>query len=181
VTPIDVLSEDILLSIFKFYMDEDPDTFASKKETIEVWQTLVHVCRQWRRIVFGSPRSLNLRLVCMDGAPWEKIDVWPPLPVVISGGRFSPLGFLDSIIAALEHNDRICELTVDHHSIPEMEKVVAIMQRPFPVLTTLKLEVSQQSSEEARLAIPDSFLGGTILRISWLHERERRKGCCHVT
>jgi hypothetical protein len=168
VTPIDVLSEDILLSIFKFYMDEDPDTFASKKETIEVWQTLVHVCRQWRRIVFGSPRSLNLRLVCMDGAPLEKIDVWPPLPVVISVRRFSPSGSkLDNIIAALEHNDRICDLMVDHYSIPVMEKVVAVMQRPFPVLTALKLELSQESragsetGEEALLAIPDSFLGGS--------------------
>ena len=144
-TPIDVLSEDILLSIFKFYMDKDPDKYiyTSKQKAIEVWQTLVHVCRQWRRIVFGSPRSLNLRLVCLDRTPVEKTNVWPPLPVVISGSRSS-----DSIIAALEHNDRICELTVDRYrrySIPEMEKVVAVMQRPFPVLTALKLMLYQES------------------------------------
>jgi hypothetical protein len=46
--------------MFDFYVDEDGET----KEDVEVWQVLVHVCRRWRSIVFGSPRRLNLQLFC---------------------------------------------------------------------------------------------------------------------
>ena len=164
--PINVLFNDVLLLIFEFYMDEDEDEdpdiylFRSKKQEIEVWQTLVHVCRRWRSIIFGSPRSLNLRLVCTDKTLVEKINVWPPLRVMVYGSRFSP-SRLDNIIAALEHNDRISDLMVDHYSIPVLEKILAVMRQPFPALTTLKLELSSEASEEAPLAIPDSFLGGS--------------------
>ena len=52
---INMVPDVALLTIFDIYMDE---------EKIETWQTLVHVCRKWRNIVFGSPRRLNLRLFC---------------------------------------------------------------------------------------------------------------------
>ena len=55
-----MLSDDVLLGMFDFYVDEDGET----KEDVEVWQVLVHVCRRWRSIVFGSPRRLNLQLFC---------------------------------------------------------------------------------------------------------------------
>ena len=58
--PIEMLPDEALLSIFDFYVgfyaDKDPPT----KGGIERWQSLVHVCRRWRSIVFGSPRRLNL-------------------------------------------------------------------------------------------------------------------------
>lgn len=55
---IDMLPEIALLDIFDFYGHE-----------IDAWHTLVHVCRKWRIIVFGSPRRLDLRLLCTASTP----------------------------------------------------------------------------------------------------------------
>ena len=54
---IEMVHHDALLAIFDFYVDEDQE----EKQSIEAWQTLVHVCRRWRSIIFASPRRLNLR------------------------------------------------------------------------------------------------------------------------
>ena len=54
-----MVPDDVLLEVFDFYVAGD---MYSKDR--EAWQTLVHVCRRWRSIVFGSPRRLDLQLVC---------------------------------------------------------------------------------------------------------------------
>ncbi|KAF8274806.1 hypothetical protein EI94DRAFT_482522 [Lactarius quietus] len=41
------LSDDVLLSTFRYYLDAFP----------RFWPRLVHICRRWRRIVFASRRS----------------------------------------------------------------------------------------------------------------------------
>jgi hypothetical protein len=58
---IDILFDDILLCIFLAYMDG----FLMWRE----WHNLVHVCRRWRTLVFGSPHHLNLRLFCSGWTP----------------------------------------------------------------------------------------------------------------
>jgi hypothetical protein len=70
------------------------------------------VCRRWRYIVFAAPRRLDLRLVCTDRTPVvRKLDVWPALPIVIRAAGHG--GFDDNTIAALEHNDRISEISIN--------------------------------------------------------------------
>jgi hypothetical protein len=116
----------------------------------------VHVCRKWRNVVFGSPRRLDLRLYCNAKTPVRKmLDVWPPLPIVIVHipGKWSD----DSIIAALEHNNRICELVLWHISNSLFEKVLAAMQQPFPALTNLQLGFEDETTP----VDPDLFLGGS--------------------
>ena len=77
-----MLPDDVLLEIFDLYVDED--LYEGESYEIEVWQTLVHVCRRWRRVVFGSPRRLNLRLVWTPGTPArDMLDVWPSFPLLI--------------------------------------------------------------------------------------------------
>ena len=72
---IDLLPDVSLLEIFDFYMDEDQ---------IEAWHTLVHVCQEWRNIVFGWPRRLDLRHLCTYRIPVrEMLDIWPLLPIVV--------------------------------------------------------------------------------------------------
>ena len=71
----DVLDDDVLLQIFKFYVDGDME--------IEGWITLVHVCRLWRSLVFQSPRRLNLQLDCSPGKQMRDMDIWPALPLII--------------------------------------------------------------------------------------------------
>ena len=65
-----MLPDDVLLSIFDFYVVKYYDLTFIKfgvhytKQSIESWQSLVHVCRRWRGLVFESSRRLNLQLCC---------------------------------------------------------------------------------------------------------------------
>jgi hypothetical protein len=81
--------------------------------------------------------------------------IWPVLPIVVSAGG---MWDADNIIAALEHNDRICRLELYEGPSSEFEKVIAAMQQPFPALTDLRL---LPRDEETALVVPDSFLGGS--------------------
>ena len=96
---INMLSEDVLLEMFTFYVYEDPD--------LDGWQKLVHVCRRWRSVVFASPHRLNLQLLCTNKRPVKKmLDIWPALPIVVSGG-YDTVDGIENIIAALEHNIKL--------------------------------------------------------------------------
>jgi hypothetical protein len=154
---IDMLPDLALLEVFDLY---------GHGEQIEAWHTLVHVCRRWRNIVFGSPRRLGLRLLCKARKPVrEMLDVWPPLPIVISVHGYENR-VDDNIIAALEHNlnNRMCELGLWRVSSSQFKKVMAAMQRPFPELTRLALGLE----DETALVVPDSFLGGSAQRLQSL-------------
>jgi hypothetical protein len=146
---IDMLPDVALLEIFDFYI------YAKQ---IEAWHTLVHVCRQWRNIVFGSPSRLNLQLYCRSRAPVrEMLDVWPPLPIVVGAftSRHGQAWPEDNIIAALEHNNRIC--IIDLQGISNSQSVLAAMQQPFPTLTRLYLDFKDETAP----VDPTSFLGGS--------------------
>ena len=105
---------------------------------IEAWQSLVHVCRRWRSVVFGSPRRLNLRLVCTAKTPArDTLDVWPALPLVIRCNGDYPTESVDNIIAVLERSDRVCQINLMDVPSSHLEKVSAAMQEPFPELTHL--------------------------------------------
>ena len=111
----------------------------------EEWTTLVHVCRRWRYIVFASPRRLNLQLLVKAKTPVRKMpDIWPALPIVISpeiGKADSLVEIADNVVAALEHPDRVCHVALNSISFrsSELERVLATMQNPFPVLRCLRL------------------------------------------
>jgi hypothetical protein len=142
---MDVLPDDVLHEIFYFYIRGKPE--------IEAWQSLVHVCRRWRSLVFQSPRRLNLRVVCKPDTP----DVWPALPLVFSGN----MDLTDDIVAA--HSNRVCEVDLWDLAAWRLEKVIAAMQVPFPELTGLWLH----SFSERLPVIPDSFLGGSAPRLRY--------------
>jgi hypothetical protein len=105
---IDILpADDVLLDKFDFLMVE-----TNGFEAENWWRTLVHVCRKWRNVIFWvttSPGSAT-RLFRQD--PCERdaaLDVWLPLPIVIHHFAPSKSGG-DNIIAALERNDRVCQI-----------------------------------------------------------------------
>jgi hypothetical protein len=154
---IDVLPDDVLLDIFHFYvMKEDFDNHAKKE--VEAWQSLVHVCRRWRSVVFGSPHRLNLQLYCTaETLSRSTLDVWPALPLIIYGD-FSYSGVGD-VIVALGHRDRVCVVHLAWIRRRQLEEVLALMQVPFPELTNLWLS---SSYDETMPVIPDSFLGGSV-------------------
>jgi len=158
---IDVVPDEVLLEIFDFYLCE-----AEKEED---WETLLHVCRRWRYIVLAAPRRLELRIVCTDGTPTrEMLDIWPELPIFL---RWSP-GFeddsgVDNAVAALEHNDRVCEIFVEEPTCYGWERIVAAMQHPFPILTNIFLWAFGDYSE-TDFELPDSLLCGSATSLQSL-------------
>ncbi len=136
---------------------------------IESWQTLVHVCRRWRGLVFGSPRRLNLKLFCntRSRSARRTLDIWPPLPLLIHGDV--TVGSVKNIVAVLGHSDRISQINLKLYTNWEtgIEKFWTAMQVPFPELAGLHLSTG---GVYAPVGL-DSFLDGSAprLRPFYLH------------
>ena len=158
---IGTLPGEVLLVVFNFYLDQ------SQGE--DRWHPLVHVCRTWRSLVYSSPHRLNLQLLCSQNKPVRKtLDVWPALPIVISG-RGNPSSYLqgaDNIIAALEHPDRVCHISLWEVPIPVLESLTAVMCESFPELTYL--ELLPHDMKVSVPVLPDTFLRGSAARLQTL-------------
>ena len=149
-----MLSEDILLNVFRQYLYATP----------LIWPMLAWVCQIWRQIVFASPLSLNLRLYCTHGTPILKsLDCWPAIPIIVNYGGVPNLDSPspeddDNIIAALKQSSRIgsISLTVTDSLL---EKLVAISE-PFTQLEDIVLF----SQDNLQLTFPSSFHLGPRLR-----------------
>ena len=136
-------------------------------ENFQEWITLAHVCRRWRRIVFQSPRRLNLQLLCTPNTARDTLDTWPPLPLVIRDFDYiiyDELSSLDNIIAALERNDRVWRIRLTYLSSSQMGYVInsAAMQKSFPGLTDLCINMYRDYTGPLLL---DSFLSGSAPRL----------------
>ena len=172
-----MLPDEVLLEIFDFCcfcMNQDVSEYLyaahwnsfAVNDDIEAWQSLAHVCRRWRSIVFGSPRRLNLELVCTaKTSAKHMLDIWPAFPVLIRQNDCRK--GIDNIIALLEHRGRVREITLMDISSSTFEDVWAAMQEPFPELARLLLW-SQDNWKPP--VFSDSFLGGSapLLRFLWL-------------
>ena len=131
----------------------------------DAWHTLVHVCRQWRHIVFSSPRHLGLQLLCTPKRPAKKmLDLWPELPIIIYAyTRASRMWGVTNIIAALKEHNRVYQVDID--GVPNsLLKKIAMIKKPFPELTDLALS----SGDDNAPVLQDSFLGGSAPRLRQL-------------
>jgi F-box-like len=165
---IDTLPDEVLLEIFDFFVVQ----CKLSKEEIDRWHPLVHVCRRWRRIVFESPRRLNLRLVGTAVTPArDTLDDWPALPLFLCEDRYYAFETgMDNIIAVLERSDRVDQIILILLS-SFLEQALAAMLVPFPGLTDLKLKFQDEADEgedESMLVLPDSFLGRSAPRLETL-------------
>jgi hypothetical protein len=117
--------DDVLQEMFQIYrvITTDTDTHGDFGDDIHLWdwKKLVQVCRRWRRhVIFASPLSLNLQLLCTRSTRVrELLDIWqaPALPLVLDLDYIHPFGGarywknrMDNWIAALEHPDRIRQI-----------------------------------------------------------------------
>jgi hypothetical protein len=103
---VDKIPDDVLLEIFDFYL------VSSSRE--DAWQTLVHVCKRWRCIVFASPRRLHLELLCTNRRPVKKtMDIWPELPVVIKAASWNSRNLgVNNVASALKQHHRVCTIDI---------------------------------------------------------------------
>jgi len=153
---ISALPPDALLEIFKFYVDQVYHE--------DAWYTLVHVCREWRYVVFDSPRWLHLELRCTDRSPVKKmLDVWPALPIVIDAHiTNSPRSDVTNVIAALKRHDLVCR--IDIWGVPNSLLKSAAIKKRFPQLIDLTLHSYHKNPP----VISDLFLGGSAPRLQSL-------------
>ncbi|KAN0128192.1 hypothetical protein V8E53_013958, partial [Lactarius tabidus] len=146
------LSDEVLLNIFRHYLDGSP----------QFWPHLTHICRKWRHIVFVSKRVLRLRLFCTHGTPVLKaLSHWPALPIVVQYGGPSgayPVSPEDeeNIVAALMQSDRVSSICLTVTS--SLLKKLSAIEGPFLALEDLVL----LSRDGARL--PNAFRWGPCLR-----------------
>ena len=146
-----LLPDDAFLVIFEFLLDS--------VDNVDGWHTLIHVCQQWRNVILSSPRRLNLRILCTGGRPVrEMLDIWPAFPITIQdyGDTILLDGEADNIIAALEHPGRVGEIRLVEIPSSLLEIFAAAMKEPFPMLTTLELQLDHGGP---RSVLPDSFFG----------------------
>ena len=152
------LSDDVLLIIFRYYLDASP----------RLWPRLVHICRKWRHIVFTSQQVLHLRLFCSSGTPVSTtLDCWPPIPIVTEYGgslALDPPSPEDeaNIIAALKRSDRVnsISLTITTSLLDKLYEV----HRPFLELDDLILLSRDLARDNVPLTLPSSFRWGPRLR-----------------
>ena len=166
-----MLPDEILLKIFGFFVNKDKNGF--QENGTEGWQTLVHVCQRWRSVVFGSPRRLDLALVCTGKSRLrEKLDVWPDFPLIFHGGVDTRKD-VDNIVAVLERSDRVKDFSLSVLNSSPWKKVMAVMRRPFPELTRLKLDwfghlLEFTGYDEQAPVLPKSLLGASAPRLQYL-------------
>ncbi|KAI0288990.1 hypothetical protein BC826DRAFT_1177545 [Russula brevipes] len=166
---IDKLPDDVLPDIFDFYLDNDNSAYEPRGS--DEWHTLMHVCRRWRKVVFASPRRLNLALLCGETSPVRTmLDIWPAFPMDIqSHWRVAREVGLDNIVAALEHRDRVRSIITLGFPSSAGSRLAEAIQVPFPELTCLQLW-----NAEIAHALPDSFLGGSAPRLRTFRLRGMR-------
>ena len=152
---IESVSDEVLLNIFRYFLDVSPRD----------WPRLVHTCRKWRRIAFAFRRALRLRLFCTHGTPVRKtLHDWPAaLPIVVEYGGFptlKPPALMDEddIIAALKQSGRVISISLTVTS-SLMEKLYAI-EEPLSELQDLVL----RSVDGFPLTLPITFRWGQCLR-----------------
>ena len=131
------------------------------------WHRLAHVCRTWRQIMFTSTCRLRLELLCTHETPVRKnLGYLPAFPIVISFfDHYFRNGDRDSLLAALEHRDRVRVVEI---TIPDtlFEELAMVMQEPFPALTHLRLNLDKRV---AMPNLPDTFLGGSAPRLETIY------------
>jgi hypothetical protein len=164
---IGTLPDDVLLKIFKFFIDE---MFYDLNATFEEWCMLVHVCRRWRNLAFIYPCHLNLQLLC--GPPKRSVermlDIWPELPIFVDALDYPMKEDIDNVVAALRLNHQVSGiyLRLKDTSDPAWETFRPLMNHPFPALTYCWVEKLYLLIKNA---ISRSFLGGSAPSLQELH------------
>jgi hypothetical protein len=91
----------------------------------------------------------------------ERLDIWPTLPLIILCKIDYPTEIVDNIVAALERCkacNRVRRIILRGVSSSHLGDFSAVMQDPFPELTSLELE-SDDEIDETVPVLTDSFLG----------------------
>ena len=164
-TTMDTLNDDVLLSIFGSYRLDDDENWNLQLR----WFKLIHVCRRWRHLIYGSPSHLNLHLLCTNGTPVaDMLNHSPPLPLILNyHNRRATLTTEDNegILLALQHHDRVRRIAF--HAPPQgLHKFFTAMNENF--LTLERLSILSTSGDDARLVMPRAFQAPRLSHLTLL-------------
>jgi hypothetical protein len=165
---VNVLPDDVLLEIFDFHR--------SNSSHDHPWEgdRLVHACLRWRQIIFGSPCRLRLclKIHCTPGTPVRTdLGCLPAFPIVVDYSINKSLtGKLsrddeDNVLAALEHSNRVCRISLELTASQWAKLATTVMQESFPVLTHLSIHLDYHKVA----VLPGGFLGGSAPCLQELH------------
>jgi hypothetical protein len=127
-------------------------------------------------VVSLSAHRLNLRLLCtLTTLTREVLVSWPNLPIIIRGNldlifnriRSRRSEFVENIVDALKHKDRICEIYLRckaNQASLRLTKIAEAALEPFPMLTRLELSLRDGMA----VVLPDTFMGGSTPRLQRL-------------
>ena len=167
-TTISMLTDNTLLEIFDLcqknhYSGHGFEAFPVP-EAVWDWHILVHVCPRWRQVVFASPLRLNLQILCTFRTPVRRsLDIWPTFPLHIEYSYLNMRIDEDNVIAALEHPDRVSVVSL-RLTGPQLGKIIAVMQEPFPALRYLCLRANMYNLDDIPV-VPSEFLRGSAPRL----------------
>jgi len=161
---IGTLPDDVLLKIFKFFVDAIYYHYPASNE----WCILVHVYRRWRNLAFTFPHHLNLQLVFRPSkrSVNEMLDIWPELPIYIHDVGYPTEESMDNVVAALRLNHRVSGIRLEGPDA-EWEVYAPLMQHPFPAMTYLWLDPGLPIP--IKNVISGSLLGGSAPCLRVLH------------
>jgi hypothetical protein len=168
-----MLPHDVLFEIFNFYGFESEYSCYPWR-----WQTLVHVCRRWRQIIFASPLQLDLRFVCTPRTRVkELLEFLPPsMPIIIRNYFDTPppcstpaIEDVNQVITALEQRDDVRCIDLDGLQNDLLEKLATAMQETYPTLEYVLLWAGDEIYETAPV-LRKEFLGGSAPHLEriWL-------------
>jgi hypothetical protein len=170
-----MLPDDVLFEIFDFYgFDCEYSCYPWR------WQTLVHVCRRWRQIIFASPLRLGLQFVCtprtrvrelLEFLPpslpimlRNNLDTPPSLPIMMHNHLDTPppcptpsIEDVSQVVAALEHRDDVYYIELEDLPGCLLEKLAITMQETYPTLEYVLLWACDETAPILRT----EFLGGS--------------------
>ena len=150
-TSIAILDDDCLLNIFRLYcpdflygIESDAgrvvEGWKGHRDRVRWWYKLVHVCRRWRHLVFGSASYLGLCLLCTHGTPVaDMLAHSPPLPLVIDHDFCgSTAGDAKQLMILIDpqHRDRMRGIRLSN-ALPE--KLIVAVDDEFPMLEYLSI------------------------------------------
>jgi hypothetical protein len=153
-----MLPEDTLLEIFDFYRLDALEGSAGRPWN---WHRLALVCRRWRHVISVSPRRLDLRILCERRRSIKNIlGFWPTLPIAVRYDAHSESKRMSgTIMAALNHPDRLCDINLNVTSSMTGPVVRMVPKSPCQALERIQIRVKDATGPS--ILIHDTFLGGS--------------------
>ncbi|KAH8989024.1 hypothetical protein EDB86DRAFT_3201769 [Lactarius hatsudake] len=162
-TPINMLNDDVLLSVFDYYRLDDENGWNVRLG----WCKLSHACQRWRHLVYSSAFHLGVHIQCTNGTPRvETLGHLPPFPLFVDYrcATASISGQDESgIYHALLLRDRVRRIVL--HLPPLIfHKFLMLVDEPFPILEYLSL--SSTIDEDTSLVLPETFLAPNLSHLT---------------